>query len=989
MKKRVSELRSLLFLLSFLLVFQAFGQEVTVSGRVTDADNGSVMPYVTVAVLNTSIGTVTDMDGYYTIKVNKGSVLSFSFVGYNTQEFRIQDQRKLDVVLVSATTALEELVVIGYGVQKRSDRTGAVASITSDEMNRGVLVDPIQGLQGKVAGVMISKQGGDPNKGFDIKIRGASSLETSTSPLYVIDGVPGADPTTIAPEDIETFNVLKDASAAAIYGARGAFGVVIITTKRGKERKGAQIDFNSYVSFENVAKRLDLMSAGDFRNFIDKNPEFQTFFIDGGADTDWQNEVYRNGSSQNYNLAFSGGDGSTNYRASIAHVNYTGAIKGSDKTRTIGRINLDQKALNDKLTIMSGLAATIEHNNYINYGGWGADQVLFQTFQRNPTDPVKTDDSPYYGGYFELERVFQYYNPLALIEQIHNERDAKRYFGYLKGDLEIFKGFEVGINLAYTRNDDEGSYFMPTTLYLNSYDGYGRKAYHNFESKILETTLRYNNVFGKHSLQSVAGYSFQEDFFTGFTAQGREPFINVVKMHDLSLLQSVKPGDVSSYKNSNRLISFFARGIYNWDSRYFFTANLRRDGSSKFGKNNEWGWFPSASAMWNITGEEFMQNIGFLNNLRLRVGYGITGNQEIGSYNDIEYYKAAGNSFNFETGESSILFQYAHNANPDLKWEENAELNIGLDFGFLNDKISGSVDYFDKRIYDLLGSYSVPVPPNKVDRTWANVGEFKISGFEFFIQGYPVRKTNFDWKTSLVFTTYKQDVVSLSSGVYNWSTLKEGYLSGPGLVGAENWTQLVDPGFPLGTWYMPEYAGLSADGKFLFYTEAGGVTRDLTLAERRKVGSAQPDFDLGWSNYFEINRKFDASITLRAVYGHQIFNTTRLIFGNPTFLPDRNVLRSAADEYARGLRDNPKVSSYYLEDGSFLRLDNISFGYNIHNVAGINRIRLYIASNNILTLTNYSGVDPEVNPVGRSFGLDQYNVYPKTRTFTFGVNINL
>jgi len=992
---RISLKRIIPTLLAMLSMLAVWGQTGTISGVVRDQENGETLPGANVMIEGTVTGASTGIDGSFMLQnVPAGNVrLNASFIGYIPTTITVRvvagQTSTADFLLQPEITALEELVVIGYGVQRKSDRTGAVASITTEEMNRGVLLDPIQGLQGKVAGVLISKKGGDPNAGFDIKIRGASSLTTSTRPLFVIDGVPGADPTTIAPEDIETFNVLKDASAAAIYGSRGAFGVIIITTKRGTERKGTQIDFHNYFSFENVANRLDLMSASDFRNFINDNPEFQTFFLDGGANTDWQDEVYRAGASQNYSLAFSGGDESTNYRASVAHTQFSGAIKGSQKIRTIGRINLDQKALNDKLTISSGLAATIERNDYINYGGWGADQVLFQTFQRNPTDPVRTDDSPYFGGYHEIERVFQYYNPLALIEQIHNQRDAKRYFGFLKADLEIFRNFEAGVNLAYIRNDDEGSYFMPTTMYLNSFDGYGRKSYNNFESKILETTLRYNNTFGKHSLQSVAGYSFQEDYFTGFLAQGRQPFVNVVQMNDLSLFQNVNPGDVTSYKNSSRLISFFARNIYNWDNKYFLTATLRHDGSSKFGKHNEWGWFPSASAMWNITGEEFMQGAGFINNLRLRVGYGITGNQEFGVYNDIEFYKAAGNSFNFETGETSILFEFAHNANLDLKWEENAELNIGLDFGILNDKFSGSIDYFDRRIYDLLGSYSVPVPPNRVDRTWANVGEFKISGFELFLQAYPIRRPNFDWKTSFVFSTYKQNVISLSSGVFNWAKLKEGYLSGPGLVGAENWTQVVDPGFPIGTWYMPEYAGISTDGKFLFYTAADGVTRDITQAERRNVGSAQPDFEIGWSNYFELLRNFDINLTFRAIYGHQIFNTTRLIFGNPIMLPDRNVLRSAADEYERGLRDSPKVSSYYLEDGSFLRLDNLSIGYNLRHVGGFDRIRIYLASNNLFTLTNYTGIDPEINYSGLSFGLDQYNVYPKTRTFTLGVNVSL
>jgi TonB-dependent starch-binding outer membrane protein SusC len=978
-------------MLAMFTLLAVVGQTGSISGVVTDRNNGETLPGANVVIEGTITGASTGIDGSFMLQnVPAGEVrLNASFIGYISQTITVRviagQTATASFQLAPEATALDELVVIGYGVQKRSDRTGAVASIKAEDMNTGVLTDPIQGLQGKVAGVMVTKKGGDPNAGFDIKIRGASSLSTNTSPLFVIDGVPGADPTTIAPEDIESFNILKDASAAAIYGSRGANGVIIITTKRGTERKGAQIDFNTYISTESVANRLDLLTGEEYRNFVNSKPGLAASFLDGGANTDWQDEIYRNGTSQNYNLAFSGGDGKTSYRASVSHMKFNGVIIGSDKTRTMGRINLDQKALDDRLTISSGLSATIENNNYISYGGWGSNEIIYQAFQRNPTDPVYDEN----GDFYEIERVFQYYNPVNLVEQIHNERDAKRYFGFLKADLEIFKGFEAGINLAYTRNDDESFYFEPTTMYLGNHAGYGARRYNNFESRVLETTLRYNNTFGKSTIQTVGGYSFQEEFFTGFGAQGTQPFVNYTQMHDLSLFQSVNAGDITSYKASARLISFFGRGIYNWDSKYFFTATIRRDGSSKFGINNEWGWFPSASVMWNITGEDFMQNVDIVNNLRIRIGYGITGNQEIGIYNDLAYYRSAGNSFNFETGEEAILFEFAHNANPDLKWEENSELNIGLDFGFLNDQISGSFDYFQKRTYDLLGRYSVPVPPNPVDRIWANVGEFKVSGFEFYTQAYPVRSSNFDWRTSVVFSTYTQEVVNLSNEKYPWSRLREGWLSGPGLVGDLNWTQVVDPGFEIGTWYIPEYAGLSQDGKFLFYTAAGGVTRDLEQAERRAVGSAQPDFEIGWSNYLTFYKNFDFSFTVRAVYGYDIFNTTRLILGNPIFLPDRNVLSTAIDEYERGLRDNPKVSSYYLEDGSFIRLDNVSFGYNFSNVAGFQKIRVYFASNNVLTFTNYSGIDPEISYSGLSFGLDQYNVYPKTRTFTLGINATL
>lgn len=967
----------------------AVAQTGTVSGVVKDKTTGETMPGANVVIKGTLTGSVTDFDGLFRIEnVPAGAVeVEASFIGFIAQSIKTTvtagGTTTINFDLDSDAISLEETVVIGYGVQKKSDRTGAVANITSAELNQGVLTDPVQGIQGKIAGVMVTKKGGDPNSGFDIKIRGASSMSTSTSPLYVVDGVPGVDPTTISPEDIESFNVLKDASSAAIYGSRGANGVIIITTKRGSDSKGrAQVDFNAYLSTDYVANRLDLLNADQIRNYVSEN---NLNFNDGNANVDWQDEIFRQGTSQNYALSVSGGDKNSSFRTSLSHQDFSGVVIGTQKKRTIGRINIDQKAFDDKLTISAGISGTFENNEYIDYGGNGPNDVLYQAYQRNPTDSVYNAD----GSTHEIERQFQYYNPVAIVNEIQNERQAKRFFGFFKADLDIYKGFSAGINMAYTRDDYETFYFEPTTLRLGKHDGYGKRQYDNKDSKIFEATLRYIKEFGKNNLNLVGGYSFQEDFNTGFYAQGKEPFINTVESNDLSFLQNVNAGDIKSWKGSNRLISFFGRGIYNYDSKYFFTATIRRDGSSKFGENNKWGWFPSASVMWNITGEEFMKNIEFLTTAKLRIGYGITGNQEFGNYNGIEYYYAAGNTINFETGEESILMKFAHNANPDLKWEENAELNIGLDFGIFNDKISGSIDYFQKTTYDLLGQYSVPVPPYPVDKIWANVGEFEVNGLEIFVQGYPVRNKNFDWKTSLVFSSYTQNVVSLSNDKFQMEELHEGWLSGRGLVGDLNWTQVVKPGMPLGTWYMPEYAGLSTDGKFLFYTASGGVTRDLEKAERRNVGSAQPKFELGWSNYFTIYKNFDASFAFRGVFGYKVFNTTKLIFGNPIWLPDINVLQSALEEKARGLNDNPKLSSYYLEDGTFVRLDNITIGYNIKNIKVIKNIRVYFTSNNLLTITGYSGVDPEISTSGLSFGLDQYNVYPKTRTFTLGVNVTL
>lgn len=983
MKKQIGLLNVLFLFLLVMFTVNAYAQTVNVTGRVTDESDGKTLPGVTIAIKNTTSGTTTDIDGLYSINVNQGAVLVYSFVGYASQEVTVGSNRVINIALKPELTELEELVIIGYGTQRKSDRTGAVVAVQASEMNRGVLTDPIQGLQGKAAGVMITKKGGDPNAGFSVRIRGASSLETNTEPLYVIDGVPGGDPTSISPEDIESFNVLKDASSAAIYGSRGAHGVVIITTKKG-DRKN-HVEFSSYLSTESVANRLKLLSADQYRNYVETKG---LNFVDNGANTDWQDEVYRTGSSQNYNVAFTGATNKGGYRASIGYSDFSGVVIGTEKKRTIGRLNVDDKFFNDRLTISAGLSGAFENNDYISYTSNGPMDVLYHMIQRNPTDPVYDAQ----GNYFEFQREFNYWNPVALANLITDERSAKDFFSFLKADLEIFKGFIGGVNIAYTRGDNENFFFQPTTLQQGSFAGYGRRNYDNSSSKLIETTLKYFNSFGKNNLEFLAGYSWQDQVYTGFRAQGRQPFLNYSGANDIGLLRDVIPGDITSYNNSSVLISFFGRGVYNFDNRYFLTATIRRDGSSKFGSNREWGWFPSASVKWNITGEDFMDNVSLVNNLGLRVGYGLAGNEKIGIGLDRRTYVSGGNAYNFETGEDVISMVFANESNPNLQWEVNAELNIGLDFGILRDRISGSIEYFNKVNNNLLGQYSVPVPPNLSDRIWANVGEIAINGLELSLQAYPVRNTNFEWRTNVIYSSYNQEVKNLSDveSNYNWSRVREGYLEGRGLVGDINWTQSIEEGYPLGSWYMPEYAGLSEDGKFLFYTAAGGVTRDITKAERRHLGNANPDFELGWSNYFKLYKHFDISFAFRGIFGHQIFNTTNLIFGNPIWLrsPAVNVLESALEEDARGLNDNPKLSSYYLEDGTFIRLDNLEIGYNIP-VKKVTNLRVYVAGNNLFTITDYTGIDPEISAIGRSFGLDQYNVYPKTRTFLIGLNVTL
>ena len=987
MKKPFRFLMLFVFIVMFSLSANAQQQ---VTGKVTNAESGEPLPGVNITSMETTTGTITDNNGEYSIEVASDATLVFSFVGYQKKEVAVEGRSTIDVALKSEAQELEDVIVIGYGTQKKSDKTGAVSNVQSEELKSGIMSDPIESIQGKTAGVLISKTGGDPNSGFSVKIRGSSGLSSNTEPLYVVDGVPGVDPTTISSDNIKSFDVLKDASSTAIYGSRGANGVIMITTKKGSDSKGSRLEVNSSVSFDQVANRLDLMSAEQLRNFSDDQG---LGLSDGGASTDWQDEIYRQGMKQKYHIAASGGNDTTNYRASLAHNKYKGVIIGSGKNRTIGRLNLQQKAIQNRLTLNATISATIEGNDYVNYGSNGDHDVLYQAFQRNPTDPVYTEE----GNYYETQRAFNYNNPVALAKDIQNKRDAKRYMGNLKADFKITEGLTIGTNLAYTRDDEEYSYFEPRTLRATKFNGFAQKRYENYESKLLETTVNYNNTFADlHNIDAVAGYSYQREEYTGMTAQGNEPLSEYVQANNLGALNEVNKGDVDSYKGANKLISFFGRVAYNYDSRYYITATLRRDGSSKFGDNNEWGLFPSGSVKWNIKNEDFLKDNDLIGQLALRAGFGLTGNQEIGNYHDIMSYVVSGSTVNFETGEEAIQFSGSHNANPDLKWEENREYNIGLDFGFFNNRISGTVEYYDKYTYDLIAEYAVDVPPNIRPNTWANAGAISNKGIELMIQAFAVNTDNVDWKTSVTFSKNDQVVESLSSedGKFEWSEAdkKKGWLSGRGLVGSENWTQYLEEGSSLGTFYMPEYAGLSSDGKFLFYTKEGGVTRNVGEAERRKVGSALPDFKMTWNNRFTLFDNLDVNFTLRAVQGFDLMNNTRMVFANPTIVPTINGLEEVIDETERGLNDQPKVSDYYLEDGSFIKLDNVTIGYNfdVNTVSWLRKARVFVTGSNLVTFTDYSGIDPEISyntSDDLSFGIDSYNVYPKTRSFSLGAKL--
>lgn len=986
MKFNSNQIRILLFSATLFLFNMSFGQQINITGKVTDANTGEPLIGASIVIKGTTIGTLANNDGSYAINVQQGKTLVFNFVGYNMKEI-VADQSVIDIKLYSDVVNLTEVVAIGYGVQKKTDKTGAVMNVSSQDFNKGVLTDPVQALQGKASGVQITKKGGNPNDGFSVQIRGAGGLATGSSPLYVIDGVAGVDPTTIPPEDIESFNILKDASSTAIYGSRGANGVVIITTKKGKSIGGSgknSIDVNSYISIDEVAKRLDLLSVADIRSFIQQN---NIAHNDAEANTDWQDEIYRRGITQNYNVAVGGGNEKSNYRISGTWSDFEGVVQGTEKKRFTTTANVFQKLLNDKLVIEGNLAATFEDNDYEDFGGNGPNDVMYQAFQRSPLQPVYTEN---YAFYENVAYGFQYFNPLSIINNIQNQRSAKRIRTNGSAQYEIIPGLKAKINGAYTRDDSESFYFIPASAPSSSTKGRGSRSYSNTTSKLFESYLNYDKTFADiHQLAVVGGYSWQGQTSDGFNAYGTNAQSSYVQSNNLSALADVTHGSIGSYKNDWKIISFFGRAAYNFNQKYFATVTVRRDGSSKFGKNNKWGTFPSGSLAWSIKNEPFMQNIDWLNQLKVRLGFGLTGNTEgFSSYWSTPIIYPSGMQPSMDDGISNtVVYQTSRDANPDLKWETMQEYNLGLDWAALNNIIQGSIELYSRRTVDLIYNYSLPQPPSKTGNVMANAGIMTNKGVEVNLVYNVLNIKNINYKTSLTFSHNINNVEKLSDGIYAWKDKQRSYISARGMVG--QWTQYIDEGMSLGTWYLPHFMGFSADGAFLYETAAGGVTRNVNDALRKEAGSALPKANIGWSNSFVLYNNFDLSFSLRAVLGYKVYNVSAMYFSDPKLLPNFNANKQAIEWYNEKIDGTPTASDYWLEDGSFVRLDNVSLGYNFPKAKmnGIDKFRVYFTGSNLLTITGYKGIDPELSYSGIEFGLDNFNVYPKTRSFTLGLQL--
>lgn len=966
--------------------------EWSISGKVVSA-NGEPLPGVTVLLKGTTNGTVTSLDGTYNLSVpEEPGTLVFSFIGFSAQEKQFSGPATINVTLAEDVKSLEEIVVVGYGTEKRKDLTGAVSSVSEEDFNAGVVIAPEQLMQGKVAGVNIVQNSGQPGAASTVRIRGANSISAGNDPLYVVDGVPlqfgagnmfvssmqGSSPfpsqasnplNTLNPADIESIDILKDASATAIYGSRGANGVIVITTKNKKANE--TLTYDAFIGVSSVRKTLPFLSASEYRAYAESE---DLEYPDEGANTFWQDEIFRTALSQNHNLSYGGGTSTSNYRASVGYTSQEGVILSSGLEKYTGRLNSSHKAWDGRLRIGTNMTygKILENNtpissNINNEGG----NILKDALRWAPTLPVRNPD----GSFYQLGELR--INPVSWVE-VDDERNTSFFLGSGNIAYDILESLTFKINGGYTSESVERFTNMPG-YHPSGESVRGRATISQAEnhSSLFETTLNYNkNITDNSNLTALVGYSFQRFVSEGTFTEANNFVSSTVKWN---LIQSGKTQANTSYKAANRLESYFGRINYKLMDRYLFTATLRNDGSSRFGENYRRGWFPSGAFAWRISDEDFFTP-DEISNLKLRIGYGITGNQEIPNDLYRQQLSIAGSSVYVLGGEAVPSVLPSNFANPDLRWESTSQLNVGLDFGFLDERIYGSIDYYNKYTYDLLLAFST-VAPSVVETQWANVGEVKNSGIEIALNAVVLKTDDFAWDANFNFTRNRNEVVSLSNDELSRDEIRLARLSG--VVSNGGRTQIIRPGLPLGTFYGRQFIGFDESGMEMYLDEDKDGNPDELV-----IGNAQPDFVYGFSNTIRWGN-FDASATLRGVVGNDILNNTAAEFSYTNGLPGVNMLRTALESPVS--RDQiPEYSSRWIEDGSFLRLDNISVGYtfNTSNIEFLQRARLYVTGQNLFVITGYSGFDPEVrtntNQGGTApVGID-YLSYPRPRTIQFG-----
>ena len=988
-----------MFFVFFLLCSTVMLAQNKVSGTVVDA---SGEPLIGVSVLEdgTTNGGITDFDGNFTLTVKSGAKLTFSYVGYTSQTLAAANGMK--VTLQEDNTVLNEVVVVGYGTMRRKDVTSSITTVQAKDLNKGVFSDPASMLQGKVAGLTVTTSG-DPNGTPSITLRGASSLREGAAmqPYYVIDGIPGVDISMVSPDDIESIDVLRDATATAIYGSKAANGVIIITTKTGGKTERTNVSYNGYVAFDKVSKTLDVASANDIRNYVKANGI--DYAYDKSANTDWQKEVLRTGVSHNHNLSINGGGAKTKYMASINFMDRQGVVDGSHMNRLNIRSLLSSKVLKERLELSVGLNAMYGKNENMSMGKGGngsgneGKSVLDAMNYFNPTIPIKNADGTWSTGDGSAN-----YNPLSIINEDPSETIWKRNQIVAKASLKIIEGLVWNANYSFDHFQSTfSSYHSHSTQLVpyNAYNGTANRSTYFGNNHTFETYVNYDHTFAKvHKLALMAGYSWEErNTGDGFGLTVHNFFDDYLKWNQLTYAGAIDgmPAVQSGTKEKIRNISFYGRVSYSYNSRYMLQATIRRDGSSVFADGHRWGTFPSVSAAWNVTEEPFMANQKVFDNLKLRLGYGVSGNAlGFGAYSGVATYGATGTTFVYN-GNSWAILGATKLANPDLKWESTGMFNVGLDYGFLNNRINGSIEFYHKKTKDLIWNYPVSTVIYPFDTIAANVGEITNKGVEFTINFDAIRTKNFNWMTTLNLSHNKNTVDKLSNDKFQTSTFAQGDPMVAG-VSANGYTQRVIEGEPLGTFYLYEYAGTGSDGKATYYVrdangnKTGETTSSPEYKDRYIAGNAQPKLTFGWNNTLSL-KNWTMTLFFTGVLGNKIYNGSRAHYTAPDFFAGgKNVLKEFITDrpYSDNLSNIP--SDRFLEKGDYLRLQTLTLGYTFDKLGDwLQSLQIYATCNNVFTITGYKGLDPEVRMDGIDPGVDyRWSTYPHTRTFMAGLRVN-
>ncbi|MDX3912891.1 MAG: SusC/RagA family TonB-linked outer membrane protein [Pseudosphingobacterium sp.] len=983
-------------LISLLLCsIYSYGQtsnRQTVVGKVISADDKSPLPGVTVSIKGTQSRTQTDANGRFELAAAANSVLQFQYLGYLTKEEPVSNRMIINVSLSPDVQSLEEVTVsVGYGTLKQKEVTSAVAHIDTAQFRQSGARNPLDLIQGKVAGLQVTRtSGSNPNTAVAVQLRGVVSVAGSASPLYVIDGIPGGNMDLLQQDDIESIDVLKDGSGAAIYGSTANAGVILVTTKKGKAG-ASSFTYNNYVRKEYVARRPNTLSAEEFRDKVNSGEINQQDF---GHNTDFYDMLINHSNlSNNHNLAMSGGTSNTNYRASVNYRNLEGISLANTRQEYGARLNINQKGLDDRLNVMLNLATNFNKQNRLGGGGWESEVF------KNPTLSNFNDDGSYR---FDLISTNEY----ARLMQETSWRKQQTTSGDFKADLELLPGLKGSVFGSYQRESWNDSQYAPqnseASLENTDYPGGAWAAKSDFlsESYAFEPTLQYQKLIAeKHNLTAIAGYSYRYYKEEGLSAENRG-FINDL-FHEDNLGQGTALIDgkasMGSFKNDNTLIAFFGRINYTFNNKYMAQFILRHEGSSRFGDNNKWGNFPAVSVGWTVSEEAFMKDITFVNFLKLRAGYGETGNSGFAN-NASRVTLGGGGRYLYPDGYYRETYGPNRNPNPNLKWETKRETNIGLDYTLFNSKLSGSIDVFKRTTKDLLDTYTSPQPPYIRDQIYTNVGSISSKGIEVAFSYQAVDKKDFKWTIDLAASTTKNTLDSYSNDIYKVEYANYGTIGGAGALGEAFTTY---EGEKVGEFWGKRFAGFTEDGKWLFYNRNGEAVRndqinyskDRNLTDLAPIGNAVPKYYLSLTNSFRY-KQFDFRVFMRGKFAYDILNTMALSYGNKTW--SGNLLKETFTKY-KDIDDTYMYADYYLESGSHWKIDEITIGYTFKLPTRlVKNLRVYATGQNLATITGYSGNDPDLvsdtgigNPDDndRRLGIDNRSSYPSTRSFLFGVNL--